>query len=61
MTLAEKKAASMEIAQQTVDFHARGGKVEKVDHTANHSYQQPAKRTRKEQVKYRKRLSRIIM
>ena len=40
-------------------FLRAGGKVETVSHTENHSYQQPPKRTRSEQVKYQKRHNKI--
>lgn len=40
-------------------FLDMGGKVDVVDHTANHNYSQPVKRPRREQVEYMRRFSRI--
>lgn len=51
----EKQAQRDEIERLTQEYLARGGSVEQVDHTANHSHQQPAKRTRKDQVQYLKK------
>lgn len=42
----------IEIRLQTLKFLAQGGEIKTVDHTANRSFKQPIKRTRKEQVKY---------
>ena len=40
----------IELTIQTLKFIAQGGEVQQVDHTANHSYKQPVKRTRKDQI-----------
>ena len=48
------------LAQQTADFLAAGGVIECVDHTSNHSFNQPIKRERKAQVDYMRRHNKII-
>ena len=42
----------MKVAADTAEFLAKGGEITEADHTANYSYRQPAKRTRKEQVNW---------
>lgn len=51
----EKERERIAIRLQTLKYLARGGTVVPVDHTANHSYQQPIKRNRKDQVNYIRR------
>jgi hypothetical protein len=58
-TMSFKESESIEIDQQVADFLRGGGEIQTVDHTVNHSFGQPAKRTRKEQVKYQKRFNSI--
>ena len=48
----------IELRMQTLKFIAQGGEVQQVDHTANHSYKQPVKRSRKAQVEYERRRTR---
>lgn len=48
----EKDMQSAEIAQQVADYLARGGRIDQVDHTANKSYREPLRRTRKQQVQW---------
>lgn len=48
-----------EIDQQVAEYLACGGKIETVHHTQNWSYNQPAKRTRDDQVEWARRHNRI--
>ena len=52
----DNKAAHDEISRQTAEYLARGNTIEQVDHTANKTYNEPIKRTRKEQVKALKKM-----
>lgn len=55
MTMNEKDRDRITINQQVAEYLASGKTIETVDHTQNHSYRQPAKRKRRDQIEYRKR------
>lgn len=42
------------------EFLARGGKIQRVDFTANHEYRQPKRRSRLEQIAYSKRVCQVV-
>ena len=45
----------IEIENLTKKYLSGGGCIDQVDHTANHSFKQPVKRTRKQQVDYERK------
>lgn len=47
------------INNDVAEFLKAGGKIQTVDHTANHEAKQPIKRTRKENREYSKRIHQI--
>ena len=49
----------MQIEIDTQVFLAEGKAIETVDHTANHSFKQPVKRSRSEQIRYVRVLRKI--
>ena len=55
METCEKERHRIEIQKQIAKFIADGGRIDRVDHTANHSHAQPTKRSRRDQVDYLKR------
>ena len=42
------------ITREVADYLSAGGQIQQVDHRSNHSFNQPVKRTRKEQIRHRK-------
>lgn len=54
---AAKEADHITIDKDVAAFLAKGGKIKQIDHTDNYSFNQPVKRTRKEQVKHNKRFN----
>lgn len=48
-----------QIAAQVEAYLSSGKEIEEVDHTANHEYLQPTKRSRREQITYQKRTQKI--
>ncbi len=49
----------IEIDRQVAEYLARGGKINRVDHTANNTHNQPIIRNRRDQVAWAKRHNRI--
>ena len=47
------------IADDVARFLTAGGAITPVDHTANHGFNQPTKRTRRQQVEYSKRHNQV--
>lgn len=46
------------ISLHTASYLASGGQIQRVDHTANASYSEPIKRTRREQVEHQRHMGR---
>jgi hypothetical protein len=45
----------LELSAKVQQYVDEGGEIHCVDHTANHSFKQPIKRTRKAQIDYERR------
>lgn len=54
----QNEADRIRINREVAEYLAKGGKIQKVDHTANHTYRQPIKRKRKDQVEWARRYAR---
>lgn len=54
-----REEAHRELADQVAQFLARGGTIDTVTHTDNHSHDQPIKRNWKDQIEYNKRFNKI--
>lgn len=58
-TLTERDEERITIAKQIKEYLSTGKTIKEVDHTANASYGQPIKRSRKDQIKHVKRRQKL--